>query len=66
MFRVTHVMNLFSLRHGLPMSWTLRNNRYSVAEELLALLYPIMLGLGRIETSHIVKHNGIWSFLSFS
>ena len=29
-----------------------RNNRYSVGEMLLALLYPIILGLERIETAH--------------
>ena len=32
-----------------------RNNRYSVAEEMLALIYPISLGLGRIETIHTLK-----------
>ncbi|MGB9730305.1 MAG: IS1380 family transposase [Thermoprotei archaeon] len=41
-----------------------RNNRYSIAEEILALLYPIMLGLGRIETSHILKHNGVFQYLT--
>jgi hypothetical protein len=41
-----------------------RNNRYSIAEELLALVYPIMLGLGRIETSHILKHNGVFQYLT--
>ena len=41
-----------------------RNNRYSIAEEILALLYPIILGLGRIETSHIFKHNGVFQYLT--
>ncbi|MBI4653525.1 MAG: IS1380 family transposase [Nitrospirae bacterium] len=41
-----------------------RNNRYSVAEEILALLYPIMLGLGRIETFHLLKHNGVFQYLT--
>jgi len=41
-----------------------RNNRYSIAEEILALLYPIILGLGRIETSHILKHNGVFQYLT--
>ncbi len=41
-----------------------RNNRYSISEEILALLYPIMLGLGRIETSHILKHNGVFQYLT--
>ena len=41
-----------------------RNNRYSVVEELLALIYPIALGLGRIETSHLLKHNGVFQYLT--
>ncbi len=41
-----------------------RNNRYSVAEETLALLYPIILGLGRIETFHLLKHNGVFQYLT--
>ncbi len=30
---------------------TQRNNRYSVGEMLLALLYPMILGLERLETT---------------
>lgn len=41
-----------------------RNNRYSISEEILAILYPIMLGLGRIETSHLLKHNGVFQYLT--
>lgn len=41
-----------------------KNNRYSIAEEILALLYPIMLGLGRIETFHLLKHNGVFQYLT--
>jgi len=41
-----------------------RNNRYTVAEEILALIYPISLGLGRIETSHLLKHNGVFQYLT--
>ena len=41
-----------------------RNNRYSVAEEILALIYPISLGLGRIETSYFLKHNGVFQYLT--
>ena len=29
-----------------------RNNRYSISESLEALLYPLVLGLGRIETTN--------------
>lgn len=41
-----------------------RNNRYTTAEELLALIYPIALGLGRIETSHLLKQNGVFQYLT--
>jgi hypothetical protein len=41
-----------------------RNNRYAVAEEMLTLIYPISLGLGRIETSHLLKQNGVFQYLT--
>lgn len=41
-----------------------RNNHYSVAEILLSLIYPIILGLGRIETTHLLKYNGVFQYLT--
>jgi len=41
-----------------------RNNRYSIAEEMLALVYPISLGFGRIETTHLLKRNGVFQYLT--
>jgi hypothetical protein len=41
-----------------------RNNRYTVAEEMLPLIYPIALGLGRIETSHLLRQNGVFQYLT--
>lgn len=41
-----------------------RNNSYSIAETLLSLMYPMMLGLGRIDTSHLLKHNGVFQYLT--
>lgn len=41
-----------------------RNNRYSISESLLALLYPIILGLGRIETTQLLRRNGIFQYLT--
>jgi hypothetical protein len=41
-----------------------RNNRFSITEEILALIYPIILGLRRIEASHILKHNGVFQYLT--
>lgn len=41
-----------------------RNNRYQISETLLALLYPIILGMGRLETSESLKHNGVFQYLT--
>lgn len=41
---------------------TQRNNRYSVGQMLLALLYPMILGLERIETTHLLRHNGVFQY----
>lgn len=43
---------------------TQRNNRYSVGEMLLALLYPMLLGLERIETTHLLRQNGVFQYLT--
>lgn len=41
-----------------------RNNAYSIPEMLLALLYPIMVGLGRIETTELLRQNGVFQTLT--
>lgn len=42
-----------------------RNNRYSVGEMLLlALLYPMILGLERIETTQLLRQNGVFQHLT--
>lgn len=41
-----------------------RNNRYSTAEGILALIYPILLGLGRIETTQLLRRNGVLQYLA--
>jgi len=40
-----------------------RNNSYTTAEMLLALLYPIILGLGRLETTELLRRNGVFQTL---
>ncbi len=44
--------------------FTQRNNRYSISESLKALLYPLILGLGRIETTEPLRHNGVFQCLA--
>jgi DDE family transposase len=41
-----------------------RNNRYTVGEMLLALLYPMWLGLERLETSQLLRQNGVFQYLT--
>jgi hypothetical protein len=41
-----------------------RNHRYSISDMLLALIYPMMLGLDRIETTHLLRRNGVFQYLS--
>jgi hypothetical protein len=44
--------------------FTQRNNRYSISESLKALLYPLVLGLGRIETTEPLRYNGVFQYLA--
>jgi hypothetical protein len=41
-----------------------RNNRYTVGEMVLALLYPMILGLERIETTQLLRQNGVFQYLT--
>lgn len=41
-----------------------RNNTYSIPEMLLALLYPIFLGLGRLDTTELLRRNGVFQALT--
>ena len=44
--------------------YTRRNHRYSVSQMLLALVYPIILGLDRIETASFLRSNGTFQYLT--
>ena len=44
--------------------FTQRNNRYTISESLKALLYPLILGLGRIETTEPLRYNGVFHYLA--
>ena len=41
-----------------------RNRRYSVPPMILALVYPIVLGLDRIETASFLRSNGTFQYLT--
>lgn len=40
-----------------------RNNQYTVSELIFSLLYPIILGLSRIEISKMLGNNGVFKIL---
>jgi len=41
-----------------------RNNRYTLSELLLALIYPMILGLEKIEVSALLNTNGIFQYIT--
>ncbi len=41
-----------------------RNNRYSIGEMLLAILYPMILGIERLETTQLLRQNGVFQYLT--
>src|SRR6266699_2384544 len=51
----------FLARH---LTYPRRNIEYSVSQMLLALIYPILLGLDRIETAKLLRSNGTFQYLT--
>jgi len=51
----------FLTRH---LSYSRRNRDYSVAQTLLALIYPIVLGLDRIETASLLRADETFQYLT--
>ena len=49
---------------GREVPYERRNHRYSVSQMLLALVYPIILGLDRIETASFLRFNGTFQYLT--
>lgn len=41
-----------------------KNNRYSTTEMLFALIYPMILGLEKIEVSALLKMNGVFQYIT--
>ncbi len=63
---VHHFLQQIGLRTQLSqhVRFPQRNNRYHISETLLAVLYPIILGLERMETTEALKHNGVFQYLT--
>ena len=59
-------LRLLQLRHFLArhLDWVRRNSRYSLSQMILALTWPIILGLDRLETASLLRSNGTFQFLT--
>ena len=53
-------LRLLQLRHclALHLRYPRRNHRYSLSQMILALVYPLVLGLDRLETVSFLSSNG--------
>ena len=62
----SHFLRRLRLRRylGQRLRYGQRNNRYSVTEILIALMYPMILGLEKIEVSGLLKTNGVFQYLT--
>ena len=59
-FQRLHLRNLLAR----SIRFRQRNARYTSAELVLALLYPLLVGLGRIDASGVLKRNGVFRYLT--
>lgn len=59
-FQQLHLRRLFRDR----VRFSQRNNTYTIPEMLLALLYPTILGLGRLDATDLLRRNGVFQALT--
>lgn len=59
-------LRVLQLRHHLHrrLRYPRRNPDYSLPQILLALVYPIVLGLDRLETASLLRNNGTFQYLT--
>jgi hypothetical protein len=57
---------VLQLRHFLArhLAYPRRNHRYPLSQMILALVYPIVLGLDRLETASFLRSNGTFQYLT--
>lgn len=58
-FRVLQVRNLLARLH-----WVRRNDDYTLSQMILALVWPLVLGLDRIETASLLRSNSTFQYLT--
>ena len=59
-------LRVLQLRHFLSRNvrYARRNHRYSLSQMILALVYPLVLGLDRLETASFLRSNGTFQYLT--
>src|SRR3981081_150512 len=59
-------LRVLQLRHFLAthLTYNRRNSRYHLSQMILALVYPIVLGLDRLETASFLRANGTFQYLT--
>jgi Transposase DDE domain group 1 len=59
-------LQVLQLRHFLSrnLSYPRRNRRYSLSHMILAFVYPLILGLDRLETASFLRSNGTFQYLT--
>jgi Transposase DDE domain group 1 len=59
-------LQVLQLRHLLSrnLRYPRRNSRYSLSQMILALVYPLVLGLDRLETASFLRFNGTFQYLT--
>ena len=59
-------LRMLQLRHFLArhLGYPRRNHRYSVPQMMLALIYPVVLGLDRLETASFLRCNGTLQYFT--
>lgn len=49
---------------GRHLQYPRRNHRYELSQMIMALIYPIILGLDRLETAALLRSNGTFQYLT--
>src|SRR5438552_608201 len=59
-------LRVLQLRHFLArhLTYHRRNSRYHLSQMILALMYPIVLGLDRLETASFLRSNGAFQYFT--
>lgn len=65
-FFLHEFIRLLQLRHFMArhLHWERRNSQYSLSQMILALTWPLILGLDRVETASLLRSNGTFQFLT--